>query len=270
MRISPWNAFRFFATLISAVLLGIWVNILSDKLEDHGLWGSVQELRAGNLLLVGGSIALVGSEYLTRRRRAVEAERFERRLEVLRQRQRRLLKSTLRIVCELVSKALNISCNARYFEAVEKDQITYIQQDRDLAILNISMPREFGFTRVSVDTPHIVSGKSYRERRPIYEDLPEDHHKLYDTRVAQMIEPRQRWVLSCPVLKLDPETNRHNEEDSPHGVIVFYGVDDVPELEKESRIEFCLECAQQFADQMSQIMNMLTLTEEMVVGHDST
>ncbi|WP_216210196.1 hypothetical protein [Amycolatopsis aidingensis] len=199
----------------------------------------------------------------------MERERFERHLEVLRQRQQRLLKSTLKIVCELVSKALEIPCNGRYFVAIKDDCTTYLQQDRDLAILNIRMPREFGFTRLSVDTPHIVSGKTYRERRPIYEDLPKDHHSLYDERVAQMIEPRQRWVLSCPVLRLDPETNRHDDGNPPHGVIVFYGVDDVPEPEKDSKVELSLDYAQQFADQMSQIFNMLKITQDMVIRNES-
>ncbi|WP_026422165.1 hypothetical protein [Actinokineospora inagensis] len=269
VRALSWNSFRFVATLLSVVLLGIWVNILSEQLRDKDLWRSIEGLGAGNLFLVGGAVALVGSEYVTRRQRIVENERFERKMDLLRQRQQDLLRSTLTTVCELISKALEIPCNGRYFVAVHENGTTYLQQDRELAVLNIRMPREFGFTRLAVDTPHIVSGKSYRERRPLFEDLPVDHHTLYDTRVAQMIEPTQRWVLSCPVLTLDPRTNRHDESAQPHGVIVFYGVHDVPGADKNARVEFALDYAQQFAEQMSKILTMLVLTEEMVAGHDT-
>jgi hypothetical protein len=78
--------------------------------------------------------------------------------------------------------------------------------------------------------------------------------------VAQMIEPRQRWVLACPVLALDPSTNRHDGGHPPRGVLVFYGTETPPPAGRQPRVETCLVYAQQFADQMSHIFNMLELT----------
>lgn len=268
MRLSTWNAVRTLTTLSSVVLLGIWVNLYTNKLSGNDYWRTLIDLGWGNLLFPGGTAALIAGEYLTRRRQALEHEYYEGRLELLRQRQFRLLKSTLQIVCELISKTLRIPCNARYFNAVvDDDGEAYLEQDRDLAVLNIRMPREFGFTRVSVNTPYIVSGRAYRDRCPVYEDLPEDHHSLYEARVARMIEPRQRWVLACPILALDPQTNRHDDQHPPHGVIVFYGVDNVPPSGRQARIDTCLDYAQQFADQMSQLMGMLDLTRGMAISY---
>jgi hypothetical protein len=113
-----------------------------------------------------------------------------------------------------------------------------------------------------------VIGRAFRERSPIYEDLPVDHHSLYDSRLARMIEPKQRWVLACPVLALDPETNRHDEDNSPHGVICFYGVEDPPQSGRTARVETCLEYAEQFADQMSQMLNILEFTKWMAATND--
>lgn len=269
VRLSTWTSIRIVTTLSSVVLLGIWVNLYTNKIADNSYLKSLIDLGWGNLLFPAGTAALIGGEYVTRRRQSLEHEHYERRLELLRQRQIHLLRSTLQLVCELISKTLHIPCNARYFMAVaDTDGHVHLEQDRNLAVLNVYMPREFGFTRVSVDTPHIVSGRAYRERCPLYEDLPDDHHSLYDARVARMIEPRQRWVLACPVLALDPETNRHDDLNPPHGVIVFYGVDSIPKPGKPARIETCLDYAQQFADQMSQLMNMLDLTRGMAVSHE--
>lgn len=262
MRSTLLNSGRLVSAVLSAILFGTWVNVYSDQLSTNGYLTTFLRLGTTNLVLVAGLGSLVGSEYLARRWRNVEQQRFEHRYELLRQRQQWLLEGTLKIICELVSKTLRVPCNARYFIArAGDDGRTFLEQDRHLAVLNLRMPREFGFTRIAVDTPHIVSGASYLERTPIYQELPEDHHSRYDSRVARMIEPRQRWVLACPVLALEPETDRHDEANPPHGVIVFYGTDVPPATDGDDHIAASLEYAQQFADQMSQMLNMLDLSQ---------
>jgi hypothetical protein len=164
-----------------------------------------------------------------------------------------------------------VPCNARYFVAVtNEDSDVGLAQDRDLAVLNVAMPREFGFTTISVDTPHFVIGRAYRERSPVYEDLPVDHHNRYDVRVARMIEPTQRWVLACPVLTLDPETNRHDDQNEPHGVICFYGVDDLAAAGKTARVATSVHYAEQFAEQTSQILNLFEFTHLMAATNHDT
>lgn len=262
---------RLLCALSSVILLGLWVNIFTNRLSGGNYLTTIGALKWSNLLLAGGSATLVASELTALRRRTVERNDVERRLEILRQRQRVLLRNTLDIVCTLISKTLRVPCNARYFVAVATETSDVgLAQDRDLAVLNVAMPREFGFTVISVETPHIVIGRAYRERSPIYEDLPVDHHDWYDARVGRMIEPTQRWVLACPVLALDAETNRHDEQNPPHGVICFYGVDDPPSAGKDARVTTSLHYAEQFADQMSQILNLFEFTHLMAAtNHDS-
>ncbi|WP_436788647.1 hypothetical protein [Yinghuangia sp. YIM S10712] len=52
-------------------------------------------------------------------------------------------------------------------------------------------------------------------------ELPVGRSSLYDPEITRIIEPTQRWVLASPVLRLNIETNRHDAERLPHGVIVF-------------------------------------------------
>ncbi|WP_190013213.1 hypothetical protein [Streptomyces lucensis] len=225
---------------------------------------SLTSLRWSNLLLGLGIASLIAGETAAWRWRTLQEDEFRRLYATLQQRQRRILEGMLTIVCKLVAKTLNIPCNARYFVA-EKDQEGryYIRQDRDLAVLNIRMPREFGFTRIYVDTPHIVSGKAFRDRVPLYEELPDDHSNWYEPDVGRMIEPQQRWVLACPVLRLDSLTNSHEMSHAPRGVIVFYGTQLPDEAASADAVQVCLGYAEQFAEQMSHVFNMLELSTEL-------
>ncbi|WNI17316.1 hypothetical protein [Actinacidiphila sp. ITFR-21] len=90
--------------------------------------------------------------------------------------------------------------------------------------------------------------------------MPDDHADWYEPDVGRMIEPRQRWVLACPVLKLDTLTNSHRLEHAPHGVIVFYGTQVPAGSGAPARIQTCLNFAEQFAEQMSHVLNMLELS----------
>lgn len=248
------------ASFVSAVLVGVWINRITDLVPDTDLWGAMRRLGWSNLLLLSGVGVLAIGDFVGWRLNAVDTWDFQRRYELLKIRQRRILESTLDIVCTLTSNTLGIAVNARYFVA-ESDASgrTYLRQDRDLAVLTIPMPREFGFTRIYVDTPHIVAGRAYRERLPLYEELPVDHTAMYDADVARMIEPTQRWVLACPVLRLDLVTNRHDTETPPHGVIVFYGTD-LPAEPAAVRVRDALKYAQTFAEHMSHVLNMLELS----------
>lgn len=260
---------RLLFVLLSVVLLGMWVNIYTDRLKGGNYVSTVVDLGWTNILLAGGSTCLAASEYAAQRRRVMEQRDLERHLDTLRQHQRRLLQNTLTLVCELISRTLRVPCNARYFVVLpDNDGEYYLEQDRELAVLNLRMPRECGFTRISVNTPHIVTGRAFTERRPVYEDLPLNHHDRYQAPIARMIEPAQRWVLACPVLALDPKTNRHDDVHPPHGVICFYSTTAPPTTAKEPRVADCLRYAELFADQMSQLLNILELTQDMAKPND--
>lgn len=254
---------RLIASVASGVLIGLWINIYTDRIAEGDYLASLLRLGWSNVLMALGICSLIAGESATRRWAMLEQDDFKRRYRLLQQRQRRLLESTLEIVCELISKTLRIPCNARYFVAEQDhDGRYYIRQDRDLAVLNISMPREFGFTRIHVDTPHIVSGQAFRERVPLYSELPVRHSDWYDPEVGRMIEPQQRWVLACPVLRLDSVTNSHAPDGPPHGVIVFYGTEVPGGPGAQDHIRSSIDYAQRFAEQMSHVLNMLELSTE--------
>ncbi|WP_030542967.1 hypothetical protein [Streptomyces albus] len=254
---------RLAASVASVVMIGCWVNFYTEKIAQGGYVESALGLGWDNSLLVLGIFSLVAGESATRRWAMLEHDEFRQRYLMLQQRQRRLLESTLELVCELIAKTLQVRCNARYFVAEEDGEGRYyIRQDRDLAVLNISMPREFGFTRIHVDTPHIVSGRAFRERVPLFQELPAAHSELYDPEVGRMIEPAQRWVLACPVLRLDAVTGSHAPDAPPHGVIVFYGTEVPGGPDGGDRVRTSLDYAQRFAEQMSHMLNMLELSTE--------
>jgi hypothetical protein len=251
------------SSIISAILLGIWINIFTNEQEGRSYLSALRSLQYGNLLLLGTVVVLLVHELLIRRLRKLEFDDVENGFELLRRRERQMLKEALGLACSLISKTLAVPCNARYFEAVRDQENVYLQQDRDLAVLNIAMPREYGFTRVDINTPRIVSARAYLERVPLYEKLPTNHADWYSDEVGRMIEPTQRWVLACPVLSLDPLTNRHDDERPPHGVIVFYGTELTAVSGSRARIDESLQYAQRFADYMSNTLNMVELTKSM-------
>lgn len=251
---------RLLSSVVSAVLLGVWINVFTNNQERLTYLEALRKLKYGNLLLLGSVVIVVADELLVRRLRKLELDDLATSLGLLRHRERRMLQNTLNLVCALISKTLRVPCNARYFVAVKDSQESiYLQQDRDLAVLNIAMPREYGFTRIEINTPKIVCARAYRERIPLFEELPPDHSDWYSEEVGRMIEPAQRWVLACPVLSLDPLTNRHNDDQPPHGVIVFYGTQLPPVSGSRSKIDDSLVYSQEFADYMSNTLNMLDI-----------
>lgn len=223
---------------------------------------AVRDLGPLNLLLVGAIGALAAAEitarYFERKNEKIFAERYNS----LRQRQRRMLEENFKVACDDIAETLGIPCNGRYFRIVTgEDDRLYFEQDRDLAVLNIVMPREYGYTRVAVDTPNYIIGQSFRDRTPIYFELPVDHSEWYDDSLKKMIEPKQRWVLACPVLNLEPDTNRHNYHAEPHGVLCFYGIE-IPKVAADTEgMGVAIHRAEKFAENMSHIMNIMNLVE---------
>jgi hypothetical protein len=240
-----------------------------SRLTDSGYAASLTGLKWAHAPLLLGLLLLAAGEILLRRWRMLQQTEFQDLYRTLQMRQRRILESTLRVLCELVARTLDVPCNARYFVA-EQDLAGryYLRQDRDLAVLTIAMPREFGFTRVYVDTPRFVSGRAFRDRVPLYEELPVDHSSWYETDVARMIEPQQRWVLACPVLRLDVATNSH-QPDPPHGVVVFYGTEVPGGDDAPVRVGAALDYSQHLAEQMSHVFNMLDLSADVEASDDT-
>lgn len=260
-RASILASVRLVFSTIAAILLSVWVSLLTNKTTPRvGLWRGVQELGPVNLLLLGVIGSLAAAEIAARRSERKNEKIFAERYRLLQKRQRRMLEADFGVTCEVISKTLGIPCNGRYFRVVTgEDGQLYFEQDRDLAVLNIVMPREYGYARVAVDTPNYIIGQSFRDRTPVYHELPVDHSKWYDDPVKKVIEPRQRWVLACPVLHLEPDSNRHSYGINPHGVVCFYGTE-VPKVNADSEgMSAAIQQAGRFAENMSHMLNMMNL-----------
>jgi hypothetical protein len=256
------NGARHAANVLEPVLysipLSIWVSDLGASLEDEtAYWSAIRDLGPKNGLILATLAVIVAMEIVKARRE----ERLRRRaaadvLKTERSAQRVLL-ALLSTANAAVSQSLGVVTNVRYMPVeVDGEGNKALVQARDLHIEQVRMPSEYGFTRLSVDDPAIISGRSFRTKSPIYEELPVDHMDQYSPDVATMIDARQRWVLACPVLSIDGVAGDLRRDDDPHGVLVFYGVD-VPQGENiEEEIRNSLSYAQKAAEAFSFVLEI--------------
>ena len=250
---------RILTPLLAAAGIGIWVNLVTDNLNKHGFASSLRAAGVANLLPLVAAGAIIFNELLVRSSARAQSNSAVAQYRIFHQRERRLLEGMLALVTDLICRTLHVACNARYFIAITADDSrTYLYQDRDLAVENVIMPKEYGFTSIAVDTPGIISGKAYLTRAPIFEELPVNHESQYSATVANMIQPEQRWVLACPVLTIDPLTSRHEPQTPPHGVLVFYGTE-LPRGGSRT-IPVAVKYAERFADQISHVLSLSDLT----------
>lgn len=243
--------------VVYSIPLSVWVNYLSNTLETETSYArAVRELGPKNLILVGTLVATAGFELVKtrredRRRRAADAA--ARRVERSGQ---RILLAVLDNANSAISRELRIACNARYFPVVVTPTGRQLVQARDLFIEQIRMPKEYGFTGVSIDDPAIISARSYKTRTPIYEELPENHMSQYTPEFAEMIEDRQRWVLACPALSIDGSSGDQRKDRAPHGVLVFYGVATPSGRDADVRIREALAYSQKAAEAFSLVLDI--------------
>jgi hypothetical protein len=222
--------------LVTAVPLGIWINEVSSA-KGTGFINKIESLGGVNWL-AGVSIALpVVVEVVRARSRRRAREQKAARDRTARDRELQLLTETLRAGCVEISRLLGVETNGRFMSAHSSPTgPTMLRHVRGLAIETVNLPAEFGFTGVSVNEPNVVVGEAFHARRAIYRDLAEDHLETYSATVRTQIDEAQRWVLACPVLRLDSSTGMHVEENPPYGVLVFYGVAPPSTHRREKRL----------------------------------
>lgn len=244
-----------FTPLASAVFAGIWVNNLTDaQRAESDSWAAIEEMGWANLWLASAVVTVVGSTALARRvshSRQSETHAARARLA---SRDRQIALGLLHAFCDLIGSALRVPTNARYFRAESVNNRRSLLQDRNLFVETTPIPKEYGFTSIDVDDPAFVSARAFRSRTPVFERLPDDHHNLYSENVQSFVDERQRWVLACPVLHLDPD-GRHTSEIEPFGVVVFYGITEVPvRRDTEKRINAALAHSRRFTEYLSQLL----------------
>ena len=105
---------------------------------------------------------------------------------------------------------LSSTGSALYFRKIP---VVHVETDQ--------MPDEYGLDTAIVGEDNLVICASHQQRTPIYEHLEDAHIQRYGPRIRHLIDPRQRWVLACPVIGGEPF------ERIPTGVICFYGTQDI-------------------------------------------
>ncbi len=246
--------------ILAGIPVGIWGGLYTEEYKKHSdVVKAFTELSQNNLLLLTSIILILFYEIISWGISSKSQARKREQLIVFNNRSLRLKLELLTVFAKNISEILEVPCNARYFQAVLKNGETYLYQVRELFVENIPMSGEYGFTSVAVTNDEFVSCRSYLERAPLFEKLSQNHVENYDEKTASTVDRRQRWVLSCPVLKIDTVTGLHLEENPPFGVIVFYGTT-VPKkatiLIEESKV-----LSEKLAEQFSLVLELENRSE---------
>ena len=204
-------------SLTSAISIGVWINLLTNN--ARGTWlEAFRATGAGNLGLAIAILAAAGQVLLAWRWWKIDRIATRKFAAALKDDKVRALRAVLRVAVDS-ARALhpNTSVNARYFSFVRSGNRQYLVKDRRLHIDTVPMPVEYGLERVEICEPGIVMCDAVVRRASIYEELEPEHTNRYSPTVRHLVDPRQRWVLACPVLRLD------DVEGDVAGVVVFYG-----------------------------------------------
>lgn len=113
-----------------------------------------------------------------------------------------------------------VRLNGRYFEHTREDGRELLRRIDAVHVETEEMPDEFALDAVdlALDADTVVICRSFSERRPLYVALDDDLRARYRPEIANAIDPRQTWVLACPVIPRGGGGQR-----APLGVICFYG-----------------------------------------------
>jgi hypothetical protein len=198
-------------SVATAITVGVWVNLLTNEWNNASFLDAFRNLGWKNLWLVAAvmSIALQVIPPAVRSRRATRAY-----IDLAKPTMQKVLALTVTSRRALYASA---SMNGRYFYADTEGGKDVLVRENDVYFETELMPDEFGFDKAFVESDNLVICKSFRERVPIYEELPQDHPDRYDQRIRGSIDPDQAWVLACPVLPLDERSKK------PLGVVCLYG-----------------------------------------------
>lgn len=205
--------------LATVILSGIWVNLLTAKQSHGGILMALSALGWTNLWLLFAVVGVCGHIFLGRRW-AKSDEQQASGLEAA------LRFDVLKVAVEGIrSLRADIRINARYFATESRGGQIILRKDQSIHIETAHMPGEYGLDYAVVGVDDLGICKAYQQRGPVFEVLHGGEH--YGPRIANYIDPHQKWVLACPVLA--PNTM----EESPLGVICFYSTENVVRNERD-------------------------------------
>jgi hypothetical protein len=202
-------------TVAGILAAGIWINLLTDEHAEPGdpsFLDAAANLGWTNLLLLAAIVCAVIQVVLpiVVRRRASSTYN-------------KLASPTLNNILALTSKSVralapDTKVNGRFFYAENESGRDVLARADEIHFEADEMPAEFGLDKVYVDSDDLVICRSFKTGDPIYEVLPSDHMNRYDERIKSKIDPKQSWVLACPVFASERAKGR-----TRLGVVCLYG-----------------------------------------------
>lgn len=207
----------------AAVAAGVWINLATGTLPAAKTWAkAIVLLQWENGWLLAAAI-LVALQILA-------LVRWSR----TKQRQQAAIRTGLGEIehaqlCNILTVAVrgisalraDVRVNARYFESIVRDGRSILRKVPEVHIETDQMPDEYGLDTAILDEDNLVICAAYRQRVPIYEYLEDGHLQRYGSSIRHLVDPRQRWVLACPVIPVGGLNNL------PQGVICFYSTQEI-------------------------------------------
>jgi len=208
-----------FLDLVTVIFSGIWINLLTAEQSNGSLVIALSALGWTNLWLLF-AIAGVGGHIFLGWLWAKSDEQHASGLEAS------LRFDILKVAVEGIrSLRADIRINARYFITEIRNGQIILRKDQSIHIETAHMPGEYGLDYAVVGVDDLGICKAYQQRGPVFQVLQGNEH--YGQRIANHIDPHQKWILACPVLQ------SNTLDESPLGVICFYSSENIIRNEKD-------------------------------------
>lgn len=256
---------RILCTTIAAIPLAFWIPRFERELAaGQSVPAALISMGTKTNLLAAASITIPAvyegiSALLSRRKRRL----VSRQKRAYRDRTVSVINTILLTSVPLIEQTLLVEVNARLFVARrDSSGTTRLYQDQRFAIEGSPVPTEMGLLAISIDEPGMVSAQAFRERRPLYKDLPDGHMRWYRPEVGRHVDPQQRWVLACPILRSDASTGLRDNALPPWGVLIYYSLESPPHSDsREARIRSAEANARNVSEALSLLVDSEYLTQ---------
>jgi nucleoside phosphorylase len=109
--------------------------------------------------------------------------------------------------------------NGRYFAlGAMPDGKRVLRRMNNLHVESVVMTGEQALNFAYVDSDALFICESFRECKACLRQIPPQAQSDYSSRISNQIDPKQKWVLCCPVFKAGSE---------PVGVLCFFSREDI-------------------------------------------
>lgn len=216
-------------TLLVACITGLYINLLTNKIDNKTFRATIIELSWWNLLilivvvlvLLQNYIQNIPKKYLTQKKDSLISLILEAACNTL------IYPETTLHIRAIVT----LCCDDKTGQRETKYTFNAESDPERVA----AYPNEFGIT-----------GEAFTKKSVVIKQLKVTHHKTYGDETKKHILPQVRTILAAPLLK------SNNIKDEPLGVLAFDSINTIEEL-KWNKIQV-RKIAQEWADILSKLL----------------